>query len=224
MMNRLFLLLAGLLPVLTLGATLSATEIATLQAGGSIALQGPAIVVAPPPPPPPPATAASFTLYADGVFAWPGDYSYSLKANYKDTSGKPTTGTYDIACSLTGQWGGWQPYAPGWVFDITPYTFLQFDAKTTVANQQWNVFALQVGDVNITDVNGHGISVDLNNYGPTPGKAPVVGAWVHYKIPLALFMTHKGVLLKAMYKFDIHDETGLSVNTWYVNNVKFTAN
>ena len=167
-----------------------------------------------------PAAGATFVVYADGAFNWPGDYSYSAKINYRDAAGKPPTGTYDLSVSLTGSWGAWQPYGPSWNFDLKPFNYLQFDLKPTIAKQQWNCFALMVGDKNIVDTSGNQIAVDINKYGP----APQPGVWATYKIPLAAIMTHQGVQLKAMYKFDIHDETGLATNVFYVDNVKFTAN
>lgn len=166
------------------------------------------------------ADGASFVVYANGNFKWPGDYSYAAKVNYKDTAGKPETGTYDLSVSLTSAWGAWQPFGPNWNFDITPYKFLQFDLKPTADGQKWDCFALMVGDKNIVDVSGKQVAVDINQYGP----APQAGVWATYKIPLAAIMTHKGELLKAMYKFDIHDQTGSPSNVFYVNNVKFTAN
>jgi len=167
-----------------------------------------------------PADGATYVVYANGVFNWPGDYSYAAKVNYRDTSGKPATGTYDLAVSLTGAWGAWQPYGPNWDFDITPYKYLQFDLKPTADGQRWDCFALMVGDKNIVDASGNPVSVDINKYGP----APQAGVWAPYKIPLTAIMTHKGELLKAMYKFDIHDQTGSPANVFYINNVKFTAN
>lgn len=219
-MKKLLSFLAGLVPVLALGATITATELATLNSGGSITLQGPSGSVTVSPPPPPVVTpGATFTVYANGVFSWPGDYSYAASINYKDTAGAPTSGTMDISVAAT-QWGAWQPFATNWDFDLTPYNYLSFDLKPTQAGASWHCFALMVGDKPITDVNGNGIYVNVSSYGP----APIVGKWATYKIPLAAIMTNQGVRLEAMYKFDIQDQSGLSSNTFYVNNVKFTAN
>ena len=167
-----------------------------------------------------PKTGNTFVVYANGVFNWPGDYSYAANINYKDTKGKPETGTYDLSVSLSSPWGAWQPFGPNWNFDLRPYNYLQFDLKPTAANQQWDCFALMVGDKNIVDTSGKQVVIDINKYGP----APQAGVWATYKIPLAAIMTHQGVQLKAMYKFDIHDQTGQPANVFYVNNVKFTAN
>ena len=166
------------------------------------------------------AAGATFVVYADGSFNWPGDYSYSATLNYRDTTGKPAQGKYDLSVSLSAPWGAWQPYGPNWNFDLRPYRFLQFDLKPTIAHQQWNCFALMVGDKNIVDLSGKQVAVDINKYGPSPEP----GTWATYKVPLADFMTNQGIELDAMYKFDIHDESGLPKNVFYVNNVKFTAN
>jgi hypothetical protein len=157
----------------------------------------------------PTTAAASGTswVYDNGVFGWPGDYSFSATPDYKDTSGNPLSGSYDIKVTLTGQWGGWLPYALNWDFNSTPYTKLTFALKPTVANQQWNVFFVKLGDVPV------GIYIDPTLYGP----APVVGEWATYTIPLAVL----GVQGDSIYKFCIHDETGLSSNVWYVDNVGF---
>jgi hypothetical protein len=155
---------------------------------------------------PPPATGTSWVYY-NGLFDWPGDYSFSATANYKDTGGGPLSGAYDIKITLTGAWGGWLPYAQNWNFNSAPYTKLTFALKPTVANQTWNVYFVKVGDIPV------GVSVDPTKYGP----APVVGQWGTYTIPLA----DLGVLGMSIYKFAIHDETGLSSNVWYVDNVGF---
>jgi hypothetical protein len=55
--------------------------------------------------------------------------------------------------------------------------------------------------------------VDPTKYGP----APVVGQWATYTIPLV----DLGVLGTSIYKFCIHDLTGLSNISWYVDNVGF---
>lgn len=156
------------------------------------------------PPPPPPGTS---WVYYDGVFDWPGDYSYVATPDYSDTSGNPLTGPYDIRITLDGAWGGWLPYAKNWDFDSKGYTKLTFALKPTVANQVWHVYFVKVGDVPV------GIYLDVAQYGP----APVPGKWATYTVPLA----DLGVLGTDIYKFCIQDQTGLSRNTWYVDNVGF---
>ncbi len=155
------------------------------------------------------AAGAIFTVYHDGKFAWPGDYSFVATPDYRDTSGAPAAGKYDIKVTLTGAWGGWQPFATNWVFDTTPYNYLQFAFKPTQPNQSAQVYFMLVGDKPV------GGGVDPFKYGP----APVPGQWGVYTIPLADI----GVAKTKIYKFAIQDKTGLKSNVFYVNDVKFLA-
>jgi hypothetical protein len=155
-------------------------------------------------PPPPPGTS---WVYYNGMFDWPGDYSYALTPDYKDTSGAPLSGPYDVKVTLDSAWGGWLPYALNWDFNSNGYTKLTFALKPTVANQQWHVYFVKVGDIPV------GIYLNVTDYGP----APVPGKWATYTVPLS----DLGVLNTSIYKFCIQDQTGLSNNTWYIDNVGF---
>jgi hypothetical protein len=155
------------------------------------------------------AGSAVFTVYHDGKFAWPGDYSFVATPDYRDTSGAPAAGKYDIKVTLTGAWGGWQPFATNWVFDTTPYNYLQFAFKPTQPNQSAQVYFMSVGDKPV------GRGVDPFKYGP----APVPGQWGVYTIPL----DDIGVAKTKIYKFAIQDKTGLKTNVFYVNDVMFLA-
>ncbi len=146
-------------------------------------------------------------VYYDGIFDWPGDYSYVAVPDYHDTSGGPLSGSYDIKITLTAPYGGWLPYAQNWDFNSQGYTKLVFALKPTVANQQWTVYFVKVGDVPV------GIYLNVLDYGP----APVVGQWNTYTVPLA----DLGVLGQSIYKFCIQDKTGLANNVWYADNVGF---
>ncbi len=152
---------------------------------------------------------ATFSVYHDGKFAWPGDYSFVAMPDYRDTSGAPVSGKYDIKVTITAPWGGWQPFATHWVFDTTPYNYLTFAFKPTVANQAAQVYFMLVGDKPV------GIGVDPFKYGP----APVPGRWGVYTIPLADI----GVAKTKIYKFAIQDKTGIKDNVFYVNDVAFLA-
>ena len=154
--------------------------------------------------PPPPGTS---WVYYNGTFDWPGDYSFVAVPDYADTSGAPLSGGRDIKVTLTGAWGGWLPYAQNWNFNSQGYTKLTFALKPTVANQDWSVYFVKVGDIPV------GIYLDVLNYGP----APVVGQWNTYTVPLS----DLGVLNTSIYKFCIQDKTGRSSNVWYVDNVGF---
>jgi hypothetical protein len=175
----------------------------------SVTSQGGTPPSAPPPKPAPPPAPSDGTswVYFDGAFDWPGDYSYSAKADYRDTSGEPLSGGYDIKVNVTGPWGGWLPYARNWNFESSPYSKLRFSLKPTISDQKWNVYFVKIGDVPV------GIYIDPTKYGP----APEVGKWATYTIPLAAL----GVKGDSIYKFCIHDETGLSDNVWFVDNVGF---
>jgi hypothetical protein len=162
--------------------------------------------------PPPPGTAWVFyggQMYW-GTNAAPNDWSFSGSANYYNTSGDPLTGSYDIAFTLSGQWGGWLPYANGRAFDTTPYSKFIFSLKPTVENQTWNVYFLSAGDTNEGAV--------LNLPGNYCSPALAVGVWTNCSIPMSAFQLTNTTILK----FSIHDETGLSSNTWYVDNVGFS--
>jgi hypothetical protein len=152
---------------------------------------------------------ATFWVYHDGVFAWPGDYSFVAVPDYRDTTGVPLSGKYDVKVTVTSPWGGWQPFATNWVFDTTPYKYLRFALKPTVANQTAQVYFMLVGDKPV------GQGVDPFKYGP----APVAGQWNVYTIPLADI----GVAKTKIYKFAIQDKTGLASNVFYIDDVAFVA-
>jgi hypothetical protein len=174
----------------------------------------------PPPPPPPPPSDAQWG-YNAGQWTWAGDYSSNAVANYHDTQGGPLSGSTDIAVQVVGAWGLWQPYmcqdahAPMpectglWSYSTAGMTKLTFSLKPTVADQQWSVYFMGVGDKNLN------CAKNVLSYGP----APVVGKWATYTVALSALCVGGGI---DIYKFAIQDQTGLGSNTWYVDNVGFT--
>jgi hypothetical protein len=162
----------------------------------------------PPPPPPPPPPGTSWVYHA-GVFSWPGDWSWAGHPNYKDTAGKPASGTFDIAYTLVSPWGGWQPYAPGKTFSLTPYKFLILTIKTTVGLQPIHLHFEAANDTPIGKV----IDPVAGGFGPTA----VVGTWQQYKVPLAAF----GITGATILKFAVQDDSG-GVNTFYLDDVGFS--
>jgi hypothetical protein len=164
----------------------------------------------PPPPVPPPPTAGTYWVYQNGTFNWPGDWSWSGRANYRDTTGDPLSGGYDIAFTLLGSWGGWLPYAPNKRFSLTPYKYLTIAIKTTVAPQPVHIFFEAANDTPV----GTFIDPAASGYGQTP----VVGQWNTYRIPLAAF----GVTGVDILKFGVQDDSGGANNTLYIDNVGFT--
>lgn len=180
----------------------------------TVTLPAQTVAVTPAPPvvvvPPIVVTGPTAWGYHNGVWSWAGDYSYAAKINYADTVGSPPA--TDIAVTLTSAWGAWQPFmAANWKYSTVGYTKLTFSLKPTRAGQHWNVFFVGVGDVALPA----GCGKDVLKYGP----APVVGQWAAYTVPLADLCVGGGI---DVYKFDIQDQTGAAVNTWYVNDVGFT--
>jgi Calx-beta domain len=174
---------------------------------------------------PPPST-GTFWVYYNGVFNWGGDYSSGAVPNYQSTAGNPESGPYDIAMTLIGPFGLWAPYAggtvPTWDFNASGYTYLTIDLQPTVPNQVWQLYFMQVGDVRIIGPNGQRTVVNVADYGP----APQVGKWATYRIPLSMVLTQyasgQPVYETSVYKFGVQDQTGLFLNTWYIDNVGFT--
>ena len=156
------------------------------------------------------ASGQTFWVYYNGTFAWPGDYSFEAVPNYQDTSGGPLSGQFDVKVSVTGQWGGFQPYATNWSFDDSAYAYLTFALKPTVSNMQAQLYFMKVGDI----PTGNTIDIFSGKYGP----APVAGQWNTYKIPLSDI----GVQNENIYKFAIQDQTGMSTDVFYLDNIGFT--
>jgi len=159
----------------------------------------------------PVASAGTSWVYHNGTFYWPGDWSWSGKANYKDTAGQPRSGSFDIAFTLLGQWGGWQPYAPNRSFSLSPYKYLIISIKTTVPSQPVHIFFEAANDTPI----GTWLDPVQAGFGPSP----VVGQWTSFKIPLSAF----GVSGATILKFGVQDDSGGSNNTFYIDDVGFTA-
>jgi hypothetical protein len=166
----------------------------------------PVITPVPAPAPIPAPTSAASWVYYNGVFDWPGDYSFAASPDYTDTSGAPLSGAHDIKVT-SSSWGGWLPYALNWKFNAAPYTSLTFSLKPTRSDQTWQVYFVKVGDIPV------GIAIDVAQYGPQP----VAGQWGTYTVPLAAL----GVAGTSIYKFAIQDQTGANDNTWYIDNVGF---
>jgi hypothetical protein len=148
---------------------------------------------------------------------WPFDYSWgNLVVDYQDTSGHPRSAPADI--KATGPvWSGWQPASKNWSFDVTGLNYLSFALEPTVAHQDWHSEFHYVNDVPTN------VTVDVNSgmYGPAD---PPIGQWSFYKIPLKDFFPN-GDVPANVYKFFIQNntETNGESNTWYIDDVAFTA-
>lgn len=168
--------------------------------------------------PPPPGV---LWIYHNGTFSWPGDYSWNVNVNYKDTGGlavgDQVSGPTDIAVNVIGPWGGFQPYAfpPGGTpFDTRAYKYLRYCTKPTQVNETHGTGFDADNDVPdgnpIPVVAGPGVT----KYGPVP----TVGKWGCYRIPLADFNLTNPLILK----FNITDGTGNVPNLFYVDDVGFS--
>jgi hypothetical protein len=150
-------------------------------------------------------------VYHNGEFNWAGDYSWEATINFHDKAGEPVAGRRDIAVTIIGRWGGFQPWVQGKNFDVTPYKYLVYSLKPTVPNQHWSTGFEAFNDVPDGKL--------LNIVGPPYGPVPVVGKWGTYKIPLSAFeLTNTHI-----QKFTIADGTGLTSNLYYVDDVGFTV-
>jgi hypothetical protein len=163
---------------------------------------------------------ATAWVFYNGVFNWGGDWTFAGGVNYKDTAGAPIEGPYDMVVSYQ-KWGGWQPFVNGncqsnisLCFNTTPYKYLIFSAKPTVANQIFGVGFMSSGDT------PDGLVPEDTSAYCSGGSNPAVGQWESCKIPLSAFKLTDTTVLK----FWISDQTGLSSNRVYLDNVGFTAN
>ncbi len=165
-----------------------------------------------PTPTPTPSPAASW-VYHNGVFVWAGDYSWNTgQIDYAAPGG--LAGGPCIGVPITGQWGGWQPYAAGKKFDTTPFKYLFFATKPTQPNQIHGIGFEAINDVPDGSFVNLGGKYGVGTYGPIPQ----VGVWGRYKIPLADFKL-TNVLIQ---KFCITDGTGDPTNLFYVDEVGFS--
>lgn len=176
----------------------------------------------------------SAIFYQNGVRTCNGgDLDFGgMTSNYNDTTGAPQGGTADILNTVTGAFAGWLPYsgndATQWNMWLGPYNYLYIDLKPSVANQIWNIYFARVGDILIYN-SGGGTNVITINASTPYGPAPQLGVWATYKIPLATILKDYGspafsggpVQQNAFYKFAVQDQTGLTNNRWWVDNVIF---
>lgn len=160
-----------------------------------------------------PPAAGAFWIYHNGVFAWPGDYSFNATINYKDSVG----GSPAIGVAITGPWGGWQPFAftsGGKAFDTRPYKYLQYCTQPTQAGEVHGTGFDADNDV----ADGTPIQIVAGSGTTKYGPVPQVGVWGCYKIPLADFHFGNPLILK----FSVTDGTGNVPNKFYVREVAFS--
>jgi hypothetical protein len=177
------------------------------------------VTVAKPPVIPPPSIA---WVYHNGAMRWGGDWSFAATPNYKDTTGIPLVGAFDIQIK-SARWGGWQPFLNAncqstisLCFNTTAYTYIFFSAKATVSNQAFSVGFMSSGDTPDGLILGGNGDTQLAQY-CSGGNSPAVGTWESCKIPLSAFKLTEAIILK----FWISDQTGLASNVWYLDEVGF---
>ena len=129
-------------------------------------------------------------------------------ATWFSPTGNAPGGGQDIAFTLTGRYGGFQPYSsvPG-NFNNTPYTDLTFQMKAASASSQYAISAENTGD------QPAGPQIDLSQFAQN-----TVNGWTTYKVPL----TALGVAGQTNeYKFGIQDKTDPVGSTTYFDNIQF---
>jgi len=188
----------------------TSTELAALAGQVAALIGAPPVVTPPVITPPAPGT---FWVYQAGKFNWESDYSWNANINYFNTVGK--AGGTCISVTITAPNGGFQPFAQGKKFDVSPYKYLTYSVKPTLANA---IFATGFAAINDVPDGPQGgvvvVSPGLTKYGP----APQIGVWGTYKVPLADF----GLTNLLVQKFTIADGTGVGSNLYYVDNIGFT--
>ena len=175
-----------------------------------------------PPPPPPPGETLKVVFAQNGATPLlPEDYSYSCTDARADISDGGNGNSACIKIALTGMWGGFQPSNDNThSTDFSQCTSIVIDLKPTQPNQQWSLQFLKAGDTPIVGPTGQPVRAVLPGaYGP----APVVGQWGRYTIPKALLMTDYSAgtavdVSKTMYKGAVQDQSGKTINVWYVDN------
>jgi hypothetical protein len=155
-------------------------------------------------------------VYWNGVFYWGGDYSFGsgMLEGYADTTGQPSNGAdFKIAYSSSG---GWQPFAPNNTFDLTPYKYLIFQWKSSVANDPLTIITEDAGD----KIVGNFVVINDSTYGP----APKAGVWGTYKVPLSVLGIGVPAGVPILYKLSIQNKSGTFARVEYFQQIEFSAN
>lgn len=172
-------------------------------------------VVVPPPVVTPPAT-DTLWVYRNGVTnpQFDLDVSFVGSANYKDTTGAPDEGQFDILFTGTQYNAGWQLMISACqnnrsaCLDTTKYKFLTLKLKPTVNGQKWQIGFMSGGDTS------DGAIIDISPYLP----AAVIGKWAVAKIPLGAFKLIDTTVLK----FWVQGDTPGAL-VWWMNSVGLTT-
>lgn len=182
-----------------------------------------------------PTNGATYWVYKNGVMSWgcAGNYDWSSAAtpSYQDTKGGAPNGeTTDVAVTITGGFGEWQPHYDCntvAVMDVSAYANIVMLLKPTVANQHWQMYTMKVTNIvtgGDTALPASCVISDIAKFSyPTAGVIPAAGSWQAYKVPLSAICIGNGLAGgDVLYKLAIQDETGKSSNTWYVEDLGLT--
>lgn len=194
---------------------ISAADLATLNAGGSVPLQGPTAVVTPPP------ISTAIAVYEKGKFSWAGDWSNGTFV-YNSTASLGIDGVSPCIQGPAGSpWGYWLPYPP--VTAGAPAANgigcnLAGTTHVTLAVKAAKAFTMTMGFYSATSTTndvpfGKSVTVTLAKYGPA---TMVPNAWNVYIIPLADF----GITPGWIYKFILQQQDATSIE-WFLDQVGF---
>lgn len=182
-------------------------------------------------------TTQIFVYYKGAQQEWGmgGDVNNGVTSTYNDTTGSSPYGTEDLKNTVNSSFGDWLPYAGNnatkwniWCGTGSPaqvFAYLNISIKPSVANQTFNAWVEYRNDSNIDPQGSQpGIANFTNN--ATYGAPAQAGVWGTWKLPLSLLMVTAtvdyppgGVVAGMFYKLGLADQTGLSSNHYWVDNV-----
>lgn len=177
-------------------------------------------------PTPPAPTGAIYSVYSNGVLGggdgnWVDDFDDAkVKAvsNYKDTSGVPSTGTYDFKLDGSSQqWPIWLPYSnnPPQSWDVSQYNYITVQLKGVKDVNSWHIAFFLAGDKALAstctqELNAQSKYMTLGNAGKN--------VWTTFKVPLADLCVAKLKIYKFAVQWDQDNTLGV---VYYINNAFF---
>lgn len=182
-------------------------------------------------------TTQIFVYYKGAQQKWGmgGDVNNGVTSTYNDTTGASPYGTEDLL-NTTTSFGDWLPYAGNnatqwniWCGTGSPaqvFAYLNISIKPSVANQTFNAWVEYRNDSNIDPQGSQPGITGIGNVSALYGPQAQAGVWATYKLPLSLLMVTAtvdyppgGVVGGMFYKLGLADQTGLSANHYWVDNV-----
>jgi hypothetical protein len=199
--------------------SISAADLALLNAGKPVTLQGPAVVVTPPTPPVT-SNAIKSPVYMSGKFSWQGDWN-SVPFNYAQAGAGVSGSGPVIGMPGTQAFEYWLPYpktnsagpaSNGVNFNLSGFTHFTIAIKPSVAGAlaQMQFFQAQGATDDIPF--GTMLNISQAKYGPATMAA---GQWNVYTIPLADYSVSGWI-----YKFIVQQQ-GVTPQAWEIDQVGF---